>query len=345
MYTIKDYLNFYKNTSLEEVNINELDILLFSILSYLPIKSFNVELSISEFIKYVEKTVDKNDYSKMGKIAYEMLNSIKDSKRYKSLRVKNFMNIKNESVQFGACIFYMGVNTIFSYKGTDGSVIGWYENFRLGYYYPTNTQIMAINYLMKNVKFNDKNIYVCGHSKGGNLALVSSLETNNNIFKRIKKIYNFDGPGLLKEEFNSSKFNKIKDKLVTIVPSSSVVGVLLNMDNYSVVESNNTFVYEHYPTSWKVFGNYFIPSKLSSMSKKLHESTTTNLESLDRDKVKEVIESLIKSMNMKYDEHFDFNVNDILNTLKNMNNVNEEVKRYLIKMLKTLIIENKMTNN
>ncbi len=345
MYTLKDYLYYYKNTSLEEVNINEIDILLFSVLSYLPIKSFSNELDLTGFINYVNKTVNKNDYSKMGKIAYEILNSIKGSKRYKSLRVKNFINIKNESVQFGACIFYFGTNSIISYKGTDGSVIGWFENFRLGYSYPTNTQLMAIDYLNENVKFKDKNIYICGHSKGGNLALVSSMEANNNIFKKIKKIYNFDGPGLLKEEFNSFKFKKIKDKLVTIVPSSSVVGVLLNMDNYSTVESNNTFVYEHYPTSWEVFGNYFIPGKLSSMSVKLHESTTTNLESLEKDKVEEVFETLIKSINMKYDEHFDFNVNDILNILKNMNNVNEEVKRYLTKILKTLIIENKMTNN
>ena len=308
MYTLKDYLYYYKNTSLEEVNINEIDILLFSVLSYLPIKSFSNELDLTGFINYVNKTVNKNDYSKMGKIAYEILNSIKGSKRYKSLRVKNFINIKNESVQFGACIFYFGTNSIISYKGTDGSVIGWFENFRLGYSYPTNTQLMAIDYLNE-------------------------------------KIYNFDGPGLLKEEFNSFKFKKIKDKLVTIVPSSSVVGVLLNMDNYSTVESNNTFVYEHYPTSWEVFGNYFIPGKLSSMSVKLHESTTTNLESLEKDKVEEVFETLIKSINMKYDEHFDFNVNDILNILKNMNNVNEEVKRYLTKILKTLIIENKMTNN
>ena len=205
MYTLKDYLYYYKNTSLEEVNINEIDILLFSVLSYLPIKSFSNELDLTGFINYVNKTVNKNDYSKMGKIAYEILNSIKGSKRYKSLRVKNFINIKNESVQFGACIFCFGTNSIISYKGTDGSVIGWFENFRLGYSYPTNTQLMAIDYLNENVKFKDKNIYVCGHSKGGNLALVSSMEANNNIFKKIKKIYNFDGPGLLKEEFNSFK--------------------------------------------------------------------------------------------------------------------------------------------
>lgn len=344
MYTLKDYLYYYKNTSLEEVNINELDILLFSILSYLPINSFKNKLNLEEFIDYTSKTINKKDYSKMGKISYEILISIKESIRYKDLKVKNFINIKNELTQFGASTFYLKDNTIISFKGTDGSAISWFENLRLGYSYPTNTQLVAINYLKENIK-KDKNIYICGHSKGGNLALVSSLEATTNIIKRIKKIYNFDGPGLLKEEFTSSKYNKIKDKLITIVPSSSVVGILLNLDNYNVVESNNTFVYQHYPTSWKIFGNYFIPSKLSSMSKKLHESTTTNLESLERDKVKEVFETLFKTINMKYDDHFNFTINDILNILKNMNNVNEEVKKYLIEILKTLIKENKKVKN
>ncbi len=344
MYTLKDYLYYYKNTSLEEVNINVLDILLFSILSYLPISSFKNKFRLEEFINYTSKNINKKDYSKMGNISYEILTSIKGSIRYKDLKVKNFINIKDETTQFGAVTFYLKDNTIVSFKGTDGSVIGWFENFRLGYSYPTNTQLMAINYLKDNIK-KDKNIYVCGHSKGGNLALVSSLEITSNISKRIKKIYNFDGPGLLKEEFTSSKYNKIKDKLITIVPSSSVVGILLNLEEYNVVESNNTFVYQHYPTSWEVFGNYFIPSKLSNISKKLHESTTTNLESLERDKVKEVFETLFNTINMKYDEHFNFTINDILNILKNMNNVNEEVKKYLIEILKTLIKENKKVKN
>ena len=40
MYTIKDYIEFYKNNSLEEVHWNEQDILLTAILAYLPIESF-----------------------------------------------------------------------------------------------------------------------------------------------------------------------------------------------------------------------------------------------------------------------------------------------------------------
>ncbi|MEI3499052.1 MAG: Mbeg1-like protein [Bacilli bacterium] len=59
---------------------------------------------------------------------------------------------------------------IISFKGTDSSLIGWLENFRLAYEYPTYTQKLAIDYLKNNISFLDQDVYVVGHSKGGNLA-------------------------------------------------------------------------------------------------------------------------------------------------------------------------------
>ena len=52
MYTIIDYLNYYKELTLEEATFNKNDILLFSILVYLPGESFNKEISLPEFYDY-----------------------------------------------------------------------------------------------------------------------------------------------------------------------------------------------------------------------------------------------------------------------------------------------------
>ena len=48
MYTIYDYLKYYKNTSLCEVKWNSLDSLMCAILVYLPVSSFADVKSINE---------------------------------------------------------------------------------------------------------------------------------------------------------------------------------------------------------------------------------------------------------------------------------------------------------
>ena len=60
MYTIIDYLNYYKDLTLEEATFNKIDILLFSILVYLPGESFNKEISLPEFYDYTYKYHQKD---------------------------------------------------------------------------------------------------------------------------------------------------------------------------------------------------------------------------------------------------------------------------------------------
>ena len=49
MYTIIDYLNYYKNLDLEEATFNKIDDLLFAILVYLPVETFQNEITLEEF--------------------------------------------------------------------------------------------------------------------------------------------------------------------------------------------------------------------------------------------------------------------------------------------------------
>ena len=50
MYTLKDYLKYYKNVPINKVDINDIDNLLFSTLVYLPIKSFETKMNLSDVI-------------------------------------------------------------------------------------------------------------------------------------------------------------------------------------------------------------------------------------------------------------------------------------------------------
>jgi hypothetical protein len=336
MYTIEDYLNFYKNNSFEEVHWNVMDNLLASILVYVPAESNSKEMTLYEFFKYIDDNKIETS-SAMAPIAYKLLNIIKDFKRYENLKISNFQNIKTDDTQFGALVIKIDDITVISYKGTDGSIIGWIENFRLGYQYPTYTQVLAQEFLVKNVKKTDKKVYVVGHSKGGNLAMSSVMNVSEEVYKKIKNVYNFDGPGFRKEEFKSNLFKRLEKKLINIVPTGSVVGTILNNKDYQVVKSTEKAFYEHYPNSWCIFGEHFISGELSSISKQIHDSTTTAFEKLDKIKVEETFETIFKSLPNDYKKGINFNLNDLKDFYKNIRSVDSEVKKYLDTIIDTMI--------
>ena len=337
MYTVMDYLKYYRDIPFTEVSLNQLDFLICAILVYLPLTDFKEAKSLKDFSKIALELENKDYDGMMIPKSYEVLKYLQNAKRYADMKIMNFVNLKNEKTQFGACKFLMDKKTIIAFKGTDGSTIGWVENFRLLYDYPTYTQRLSLNYLEDNIKFNDKNVYVVGHSKGGNLAMASVMELSRPLFKKVKKVYNFDGPGFLKKEFDSLKYRELLPKLVNIIPTGSVVGSLLFNKNYTVVESCELAFNDHYPTTWGVFGEFFLEGTLSSVSKHLNESTTIGMDNLENEKVKEAVEMILKNIEKKYDEEFEFNINDIKNLLKNRDNIDPEVAKYLTTMLPKMV--------
>ena len=336
IFTIIDYLKFYKDTSFDDVRWNDLDNLLGAILVYLPVPSFKEGKNLKELYDYaLSKTLATSSF--MAPKSMEILNMVKDSKRYAEIIISDFTNIKNEEVQFGACIIKTETEKIISFKGTDGSLIGWLENFRLAYEYPTYTQRLAIDYLKNNISFLDKDVYVVGHSKGGNLAMASVMELTDSKFNKIKKICNFDGPGFKKKEYESDKFKRLNKKLLNIIPTGSIVGTILYNDNYKVVSSNEIAIDEHSPISWKVFGQYFIEGKLSSISKQFHINTSEGLETLDEEKLKKTIETSFKSLEKEYASDFRLRFEDIKNFYTNMKNVDPEIRNYIDVIMEELI--------
>lgn len=330
MYTISDYLHYYKNIPTEEVHWNVMDTLLCSILTYLPLDGYSKEKNLEDFCQYSAQFAHKKEENFMVEPACELLESIRGSRRYSALAISDFQNIRNNDTQFGAATFRLGNLAVISYKGTDDSLIGWLENFRLAYEYPTLTHTLAIRYLLDKASlFDREELIICGHSKGGNLALVAAMEAPEAVWKRIKNVCNFDGPGLRKEEFQQKKFERVAPKLVNIVPSGSVVGVLMHNLEYQVVKSSSYAINEHYPISWNVFGECFIEAKLSSVSKRIHESTTKGLEGLDYQVTKEAIETIFRSFDREYSSDLNLSFEDFRKFYSNMKSLDPEARKSL----------------
>lgn len=336
MFTIYDYLDYYKNCSFEEVGFNQMDAMLFACLVYLPIKSFSENKSYKDFVSYAY-TFYKDDYSGVMKpSSFALLNKIKTSKRYENIIISDFKNVRNNDTQFGAMGVRFNDNLLIAFKGSDSSLISWIENLRLNYQYPTYTQSKGIKYAKDNILDSDKNVYLVGHSKGGNLAMCAGMEIPSGLRDKVKVIYNFDGPGFLKKEYEK-KFNLIKEKVVNIVPTGSVVGMCLYNDNFKSVKSKDLAFGEHYPVGWGVFGEFFVKTSLSRVSKQIHEMTTTNLDAVDKKQLGETIEKLCKGLGVDYDSDFHLSISEIWEIIRNMKGIDPKVYKYLTSVMQTLM--------
>lgn len=345
MFRLEDYLAYYKDVTLDEVSINDLDLAFLTTLSYMPIKPFLKEKKLNTIIK--ENNDIKNNSVLTGTMGYsiKLLNIIKNSKRYKDLTFSNYVNIINSQTQFSAIKIKFNGNTIISYKGTDNSLIGWKEDFRLSFMYPVYTQAMAKKYLVDNIGIFDNNIYVIGHSKGGNLAISASMEVTDKLKKKIKRIVNFDGPGLLDKEYKSEKFNKIKHKLINYLPENSVVGILMNNIDYHIVKAEGIGFNCHNLANWYTYGTFFLKGELSKTSKKLHENNLLSLKQINSKEIEKVIETFYAVVEnndiKKFSDIRKMNMKDILKTINDLTDVSSETKKYFIESMKIFMAPRK----
>ncbi len=337
MYTIYDYLKYYKNYTLKEVPWNDIDNLLLAIIVYIPLKSFNETITFDEMCNKIIKCDISKTSDFMAPKVKELINIIKDSKRYSKMKFRNFVNQINKDTQFGAVTCLINRNKIIAFKGTDRTIIGWIENFRAMYDYPTYTQELSREYLNNNIGFFDKKVQVVGHSKGGNLAMYSTMKLNSFKIKKVKKVVNFDGPGFLKNEYDSLEYKKMSKKLTNIIPSNSYIGVLMFNNEYQTISTSSHAINVHYPIYWNTYGTEFVDEKISKMSMELHKRTSTQLEGIDTEKFKEYFEAAFKTIDYKKTSNISLSIKDIFHIFKTLRGLDKETSEYVITILKSML--------
>jgi hypothetical protein len=341
MYTIFDYLEHYKDKDINEVSWNTMDNLLLAIIVYMPIDSFMGSKTFDEMCNIILNFKLPSTSEFISTKIKKIIEEIKDGKRYKNLKFINFVNRIDEDTQFGAMTCKIRNIKVISFKGTDKSIIGWVENFRLMYEYPTYTQNLAIKYLKNNIGLFDKNVYVIGHSKGGNLAMCSSMELKDGKFKKIKEVINLDGPGFKKREYMSPNFKKMSSKLTNIIPEGSYIGVLMFNTNYSVIKTSAHAINVHYPVYWNTYGSSFIDGKLSKLSEELHTRTSKNIQDINERLIKNYFETAFNSIDKKKSE-VGFGFREFIEIIKGMKSVDNDTYKYVMSIFKSMIkISNK----
>ena len=275
------------------------------------------------------------------KESLKLLIAIKNVKRFKDILLYNYKYIYSEESQFSCLTFELNKHLVYvAFEGTDKLVSGWLEDAKMSYEYPVTAHKYAINYLNKYFRFSTKKIIVGGHSKGGNLALVSALGCKKSIYKRIINIYSNDGQGLRKEEMNSKRYANLDKKYIHICPYNSVVGLLLGHDLYYIsVDSDKKPGFSHSAISWQVEFDHFKTREVSTFSRIFDEGMSTWLEKYDASSKRAFVESI---GNILYENNVitlvDFKKNKklILNVLKSAKNMNPIVRSMTFDLLKII---------
>ena len=293
------YIEKYGNKTFQDKPLNGVDKLILSNLSY--IEFTGIIFKGSFYKKRLETAGDEffsNEHDKGKKIlavkgGIQLLKAMYKTNRYKDLLLFNYESILTDMEQFSALSIEIEPHlTYVSFEGTDDLVIGWKEDFEMCYKFPVKSQRSAINYINGHFTFKDTKLILGGHSKGGNLALVAAMHSNFIVRGKIIEIYSYDGPGLLLEQLNSSKYKKIKDRFTHVIPNNSVFGLMLYSTNDRVIKTNYVGVLSHFALNWQVDDNDLIDDTLKASSIDLKNKMDKWLEKYNKDEKKAFVDEM-----------------------------------------------------
>ncbi|MBR4036810.1 MAG: DUF2974 domain-containing protein [Oscillospiraceae bacterium] len=228
----------------------------------------------------------------------KLLNALCCSPRYRDIRINYFIdNIDPVAEkQFCAMTFILPDNNVYiAYRGTDATIVGWKEDFNMFFRSVIPGHISAVHYIQTVAQRLGGNIYVGGHSKGGNLAVFGASFAGKEIQDRIIKVFNHDGPGLSSEIQALKDFVNLNDVTDTTVPQASLFGLMFSSDDFMVVKSDRMGIMQHDPFSWEISGDDFIYADgLKSNANKLVFTIYDLMKNLSREDRELFIDTVFK---------------------------------------------------
>jgi len=348
---ILEYAKRNLNT-FEQDPLNEVDCLIFSWLVYMNIHedvdiaflkegiAFRDLLQAEYFEEMFDKTWSPDE-------TLQTLFYCASSPRFRDVRLRYYRNeIMNDiNLQFAALVFSISPEEhVLAYRGTDWTITGWKEDALLALENPIPAQRMSVSYFNEVAGVLPGGFTVVGHSKGGSIAVYAAGHCDPDVQERIRTVYSFDGPGMLKSAMDDPGFLVIRSRIRKFVPQSSYFGMLFeNETEQKIVHSNETAVMQHNPVSWEVSGNrLYCEQDRDPISSFLNERINSWLNSLDEHERKILIQAI-------FDVIYDLNINSIdefMNSvpayipdiLKSISKMDPERRKYVLRILRLILI-------
>ncbi len=292
-----DYLQWRGDLKFSKDPLNDIDVLIFALLSYLPFKDIvpgigaNNGISLKNAASQYSARFASSDengskvnitaLSAFNISAEELLKNAAGCPRFEDIQLSNYDENTDFVVgrQFTALTFTIQDferTKIVAFRGTDNSVVGWKEDFDLAYMEKIPAHDSACQYIKRTMGIFSGRFLVCGHSKGGNLAIYAGSHLNPVQQLKLKKIVNFDGPGFDFSIVQRDPFSQNEHKVVNYLPEDSMVGMLLEpVGKRVIVSSSDRFINQHNAFNWDVDRSSFMDGELSGSAKFMEQTLKT----------------------------------------------------------------------
>lgn len=293
------YLDWRGDLPFSRDPVNEIDLLIFSELAYADMDDLfgkDQTLTLPDMVqRYLDAGIDQSSLIYDPKA---LMLKASECERYRNVLITGYVNHVDGATktQFCATTFKIGSrDAVVAFRGTDNTVIGWREDFNFASERETFSQALAVGYLDR---CDSQNIWVCGHSKGGNLAMYAAAFCSPAAREKIISISSFDGPGFLKEVLETENYNSILPRATLYLPDTSFFGLIMNQKAQRViVRSSEMGFLQHNPYSWKVKQNHFErTNRLNPLSKYLDEVIDTWLEGISIEERRNFIDTIFNAI-------------------------------------------------
>ena len=297
-----DYLEKVKELTFDQEPLNILDKVCINEIGYLPYEKWLTASELQKTINlhdYVEGKDLNLDYSFMvTKERVKLAEAMVRSRRFAGLNLSNYRSVLDKEVekQFAAMIFSLPELDYqqIVFRGTDDSVIGWKEDFQLTYSREISAHRSALAFLSEYLPNLSGHITVSGHSKGGNLALYSAVQSSPALREQIAELLLLDSPGLMKSLLEKPSYQELKAKMTVIRPQDSVVGVMLYWDMPAqLVAAEGIGFAQHNALTWEVdlaTNDFVHEEQPTELSQRLEETFQKWIETLPNQQLKQVFD-------------------------------------------------------
>lgn len=278
MGNLLDYLAWRGDLSLERVPFCPVDGLVLSVLSYAQFEGMVPEGASGPV--------------PLGRAAEEclalfpdrreaaLLRALADAPRFARMELCRYADrfVPREETQFAALTVFPGDGCAFlAFRGTDGTLVGWKEDFNLSFMDVVPAQLEAAGYIRDFAASFPGLLRLGGHSKGGNLAVAGASLASVKARDRIRSVWSFDGPGLNPYLLARPGYQELRTRIHSFVPKSSVVGLLLaHEEPHTVVDSDQQGLFQHDPYSWQILGPDFVRLEEVDAGSRLMDRTLKN---------------------------------------------------------------------